>query len=60
MIDVDNAGVDTSQPSIFLVDADTAPVSSTDVRRRVASGASIEGMVPAAVATYIEAHGLYR
>ena len=60
MIDVDNAGVDTSRPSIFLVDADTAPVSSTDVRRRVASGASIEGMVPAAVATYIEAHGLYR
>jgi len=60
MIDAGGAGVDTSHPSIFLVDADTAPVSSTDVRRRVALRAPIEGMVPAAVATYIEDRGLYR
>jgi len=60
MIDVRDAGIDASQPSIFLVDADTAPVSSTDVRRRVASGVSIEGLVPPAVAAYIEARGLYR
>ncbi len=48
-----------ARPSIFLVDAVTAPVSSTEVRRRVASGESIDGLVPAAVATYIRSHGLY-
>jgi nicotinate-nucleotide adenylyltransferase len=60
MVVVRDAGFDTGRPSIFLVDADTAPVSSTDVRRRVASGASIEGLVPPAVTAYIDAHGLYR
>jgi nicotinate-nucleotide adenylyltransferase len=48
-----------SRPSIFLVDAPTAAVSSTEVRRRVASGESIEGLVPEAVATYIKGHHLY-
>jgi len=47
------------RPCIFLVDAPTAPVSSTDIRRRVAEGASIHGLVPAAVAEYIHTHGLY-
>jgi nicotinate-nucleotide adenylyltransferase len=47
------------KPSILLVDAPTAPVSATDVRQRVAAGASIVGLVPAAVATYIEKHRLY-
>jgi nicotinate-nucleotide adenylyltransferase len=60
MVDAGDTGLDASRPSIFLVDADTAPVSSTDVRRRVASGTSIEGLVPPAVAAYIESHGLYR
>jgi nicotinate-nucleotide adenylyltransferase len=46
-------------PSIFLVDAPTAPVSSTDIRRRVAEGAPIDDLVPAAVAEYIKTHGLY-
>jgi nicotinate-nucleotide adenylyltransferase len=49
-----------SQPGIFLVDAPTPPVSSSDVRRRIGAGASIEGLVPAGVAAYITAHGLYR
>ena len=35
-------------------------VSSTEVRRRVAAGESIAGLVPEAVASYIERHGLYR
>jgi nicotinate-nucleotide adenylyltransferase len=48
-----------SRPSIFLVDAATAPVSSTDVRRRLAAGESIDGLVPADVARYIRSHGLY-
>jgi nicotinate-nucleotide adenylyltransferase len=53
------AGV-PSTPAIFLVDAPTAPVSSTEVRRRLTRGDAIEGLVPGAVATYIQQHGLYR
>ena len=49
-----------SYPSVILVDAPTAPVSSTEVRQRLASGGSIDGLVPPAVASYIERHGLYR
>ena len=35
-------------------------VSSTEVRRRVAAGEPIEGLVPASVARYIDQHRLYR
>jgi nicotinate-nucleotide adenylyltransferase len=45
--------------SIFLIDAPTAPVSSTDVRAYIARGASVKGLVPDAVAAYIDAHRLY-
>lgn len=48
-----------SKPSIVLVDAPTADVSSTAVRDRCARGQSIAGMVEAAVQQYIEQHGLY-
>ncbi len=48
-----------ARPGIFLVHADTAAVSSTEVRRRVAAGEPIDGLVPAAVARYIRNHGLY-
>jgi nicotinic acid mononucleotide adenylyltransferase len=43
-----------------LVDAPTAPVSSTSIRQRIADGQTVAGLVPAAVAAYIQAHGLYR
>jgi nicotinate-nucleotide adenylyltransferase len=46
-------------PSIFLVSAETPDVSSTDVRRRVAAGESLAGLVPDAVARYIADHRLY-
>jgi nicotinate-nucleotide adenylyltransferase len=46
--------------SIVLVDASTSPVSSTMVRAAVAAGQSLSGLVPAPVASYIAAHGLYR
>lgn len=49
-----------ARPAILLVDAPTAPVSSTDVRRRAAAGLSLAGLVPDVVAHYIETHGLYR
>jgi len=35
-------------------------VSSSEVRRRVACGQSVQDLVPASVASYIERHGLYR
>lgn len=47
-------------PSIFLVDAPTTAVSSTDVRRRLREGASVDGLVPPAVAAYIADHRLYQ
>jgi nicotinate-nucleotide adenylyltransferase len=47
------------RPRILLVDAPTAPVSSTDVRRACAAGQPLAGLVPPAVAAYIDRHGLY-
>jgi nicotinate-nucleotide adenylyltransferase len=38
----------------------TMPVSSTDIRTRVARGEPIDGLAPAAVARYIARHHLYR
>jgi nicotinate-nucleotide adenylyltransferase len=46
-------------PAIFLVDAPTAPVSSTEIRERIRAGQVIDGMVPPGVAAYISKHGLY-
>jgi nicotinate-nucleotide adenylyltransferase len=46
--------------SIFLVDLATPDVSSTEIRRRAAAGASLEGLVPALVAGHILRHQLYR
>jgi nicotinate-nucleotide adenylyltransferase len=45
--------------SVVLVDASTPNVSSTDIRRRVSSGESIDGLVPPAVADHIRRHRLY-
>jgi nicotinate-nucleotide adenylyltransferase len=44
---------------IMLVDAATLDVSSTEVRRRLESGAPITGLVPESVETYIGQHRLY-
>jgi nicotinate-nucleotide adenylyltransferase len=48
-----------SDVGIALVDAPTHDVSSTEIRRRLESGVSIADLVPAAVDTYIQQHGLY-
>lgn len=45
--------------SVMYVDASTPDVSSTDIRRRVAGGESIEGLVPPGVAEHIRRHRLY-
>ena len=34
-------------------------VAASDVRRRIAGGGSLEGLVPQAVAAYVRRHGLY-
>ena len=39
---------------------DLPRVSSSDIRRRVARGESLDGLVPCSVAEYVAAHGLYR
>jgi len=49
-----------AQPHVILLDAPTAPVSSTVVREAAAAGRPLEGLVPNRVAAYIHRHGLYR
>lgn len=44
---------------VFLVEARTRDVSSTMIRVRLAAGASIDDLVPPAVARHIMAHQLY-
>jgi nicotinate-nucleotide adenylyltransferase len=47
-------------PRIILLNANTPDVSATEIRRRVAAGESVEGLVPDAVAAYIDRNSLYR
>jgi len=44
---------------IFLVDAPTPDVSSTEIRRRIAAGQSVAGLVTPAVEHHIRQHALY-
>jgi nicotinate-nucleotide adenylyltransferase len=48
-----------SKPSIFLVEARTRDVSSTQIRDRLAARQPIDDLVPPAVARHIHAHHLY-
>jgi nicotinate-nucleotide adenylyltransferase len=48
-----------TRPDIILLEVKTPDVSATDIRQRVARGESIEGLVPAAVAAYIDRNLLY-
>jgi nicotinate-nucleotide adenylyltransferase len=48
------------QPAIFLLQAATANVSSTDVRERIPRGESIRGLVPPLVEAHIRHHRLYQ
>lgn len=44
---------------VFLVEAHTRNVSSTDVRNRIRAHESIDGLVPPSVARHLRAHHLY-
>jgi nicotinate-nucleotide adenylyltransferase len=46
-------------PTLHSVEADTPDVSSTEIRRRVGAGESIDGLVPSSVAGHIRRHRLY-
>ena len=59
MTDPSSAGLPRADRSIILIDAPTADVSSSAIRRRLAAGDSIAGLVPPAVQQHIEQHGLY-
>jgi nicotinic acid mononucleotide adenylyltransferase len=49
----------THETFIFLIDATTADVSSTAIRRARRAHQSITGLVPGSVQQHIEQHGLY-
>ena len=51
--------VSAAAPSIILIDAPTADVSSTAIREHLAAGESIAGLVLPRVRQHIEQHGLY-
>jgi nicotinate-nucleotide adenylyltransferase len=45
--------------SIILIDAPTANVSSTEIRRRLSRGEPVDGLLPLRVREHIERHHLY-
>ena len=49
-----------SPDRIELFDIEPVPVSSSDIRRRVAAGEAVDDLLPPAVAAEIERLGLYR
>ncbi len=56
--EVPDFGIDAKP--ILSVAIPPLEISSSDLRRRLASGKSVRYLVPAAVTAYIEAHKLYR
>ena len=53
------ASLEARLPLAGIVSGKPVPISSTEVRRRVARGESIAGLVPEPVAAYIERQELY-
>lgn len=59
-VSVLNAAIPGASDRIRLVDSALIDISGTDIRRRVADGASIRYRVPPAVERYIRDHSLYQ
>ena len=55
--DLESAGL--VGPDVLVCPGDTPAVSASDIRRAVAAGESIAGIVPGAVERYITTHRLY-
>jgi nicotinate-nucleotide adenylyltransferase len=53
------AEADTADLAVFLVNAATPDVSSTDIRNRAGRGLPLAGLVPPGVERHIVRHGLY-
>jgi len=53
------ARTSTADTGVFYVIGKTPDVSSTEIRRRIGAGESIDGLVPRSVASHIERHRLY-
>jgi nicotinate-nucleotide adenylyltransferase len=53
------AGWSGTRPAIHLLDARTSDASSTEIRRRLAAGEPIDGLVPRDVERHIRRHRLY-
>lgn len=54
-----SSSVPHEKTRVILLETTTPDVSSTDIRRRVAAGESIAGLVPEAVASYVSQQRLY-
>lgn len=57
--DAAGAGDPVERPSVFVVNARTPDVSSTEIRRRLRAGEAVTGLVPGPVETHIRQHRLY-
>jgi nicotinate-nucleotide adenylyltransferase len=56
-VEAERLGYDPARTT--LIEVDSPPVSASEVRRRVAAGESLDGLVPPQVATLIDELGLY-
>ena len=60
---VDRAALDSiregGSDEVVIVDGPLVDISAADVRRRMADGMSVKGMLPRAVEEYVERHSLY-
>ena len=56
---LDSRDNNPTRPTVHSVEADTPDVSSTEIRRRVGAGESLDGLVPSSVAGHIRRHHLY-
>lgn len=51
---------DAYQPRIHLLDMEPVPVSSTEIRERLRTGQSVEGMLAGLTMAYVERYNLFR